>query len=458
MSEDDALSYVRGYTVANDVSARDLQFADGQWVRAKSLDTFCPLGAELVERRRPAEPQAASRASTARSCRTPTRREMIFGVAELISFCSHSLHARARRRDPHRHAVGLRRVHGARSARSRTATSSSARSRASACCATRWWRSEMKVHLPTSVDEAVGLLGEGVLIAGGTHRDAATSRPTESLVSLRRAGPRGHRERRRHASRSARRRRSPQVGREVAVPARRDRVDRLADDPQPGHGRRQPVRAAAARRPRGLPARARRAGATSTTAATSACSSRGPRDERQLHGARAAGSTRKAMRRKQNSRVDRHRRLRRRRGSRSAASPREPVRALAAEEALAERRHRRARPRPSRRGRRPVRRRLRQRLVPPPRPSRPRPQSSEPMPSSVIELEVNGEPREFLAPPGTTLLSALRDTLGLTAAKRGCGAGHVRHLHLPARRRRRHVLPGPGRDRQRLDASRRSRA
>ena len=45
------------------------------------------------------------------------------------------------------------------------------------------------------------------------------------------------------------------------------------------------------------------------------------------------------------------------------------------------------------------------------------------MPSSVIELEINGEPREFLAQPGTTLLSALRDTLGLTAAKRGCGQG-----------------------------------
>ena len=45
------------------------------------------------------------------------------------------------------------------------------------------------------------------------------------------------------------------------------------------------------------------------------------------------------------------------------------------------------------------------------------------MPSSVIELEVNGEPQEFIAKPGTTLLSALRDTLGLTAAKRGCGVG-----------------------------------
>src|SRR3954465_10097346 len=45
------------------------------------------------------------------------------------------------------------------------------------------------------------------------------------------------------------------------------------------------------------------------------------------------------------------------------------------------------------------------------------------MPSSVIELQVNGGPQEFLAKPGTTLLSALRDTMGLTAAKRGCAQG-----------------------------------
>jgi carbon-monoxide dehydrogenase small subunit len=45
------------------------------------------------------------------------------------------------------------------------------------------------------------------------------------------------------------------------------------------------------------------------------------------------------------------------------------------------------------------------------------------VPSSVVELEVNGEPREFLAAPGTTLLTALRETLGLTAAKRGCAQG-----------------------------------
>lgn len=40
----DALDYVFGYTIGNDVTARDLQQADGQWARAKGFDTFCPLG------------------------------------------------------------------------------------------------------------------------------------------------------------------------------------------------------------------------------------------------------------------------------------------------------------------------------------------------------------------------------------------------------------------------------
>lgn len=37
-------SYIRGYTIANDVTARDLQKKDGQWTRAKGFDTFCPVG------------------------------------------------------------------------------------------------------------------------------------------------------------------------------------------------------------------------------------------------------------------------------------------------------------------------------------------------------------------------------------------------------------------------------
>ncbi|MFN8661292.1 MAG: (2Fe-2S)-binding protein [Thermomicrobiales bacterium] len=45
------------------------------------------------------------------------------------------------------------------------------------------------------------------------------------------------------------------------------------------------------------------------------------------------------------------------------------------------------------------------------------------MPSSIVTLTVNGQEAEFLAKPGTTLLSALRDNLGLVAAKRGCAQG-----------------------------------
>ncbi|MCF2136773.1 MAG: fumarylacetoacetate hydrolase family protein [Candidatus Thorarchaeota archaeon] len=48
VSSNDALDYVAGYTIINDLSARDLQKRDGQWVRAKSLDGFCPMGPVIV--------------------------------------------------------------------------------------------------------------------------------------------------------------------------------------------------------------------------------------------------------------------------------------------------------------------------------------------------------------------------------------------------------------------------
>jgi 2-keto-4-pentenoate hydratase/2-oxohepta-3-ene-1,7-dioic acid hydratase in catechol pathway len=44
VSEEKALEYLWGVTIANDVTARDLQFGDGQWARSKGFDTFCPLG------------------------------------------------------------------------------------------------------------------------------------------------------------------------------------------------------------------------------------------------------------------------------------------------------------------------------------------------------------------------------------------------------------------------------
>jgi 5-carboxymethyl-2-hydroxymuconate isomerase len=89
VSVQDALAYVRGYTVANDVSARDVQFADGQWVRAKSLDTFCPLGSELVSVDDPQDLKLVTRVN-GEVMQDSNTSEMIFGVGELISFCSQS--------------------------------------------------------------------------------------------------------------------------------------------------------------------------------------------------------------------------------------------------------------------------------------------------------------------------------------------------------------------------------
>jgi 2-keto-4-pentenoate hydratase/2-oxohepta-3-ene-1,7-dioic acid hydratase in catechol pathway len=44
----DALAHIRGYRCANDLSARNIQYSEAQWTRAKGFDTFCPLGTELV--------------------------------------------------------------------------------------------------------------------------------------------------------------------------------------------------------------------------------------------------------------------------------------------------------------------------------------------------------------------------------------------------------------------------
>jgi 5-carboxymethyl-2-hydroxymuconate isomerase len=92
VSEADALDYVYGYTVANDVSARDLQFGDGQWVRGKSLDTFCPLGPVIVPAAEIPDPQALGLRTrvNGETVQDATTAEMIFGVAQLLSFCSHS--------------------------------------------------------------------------------------------------------------------------------------------------------------------------------------------------------------------------------------------------------------------------------------------------------------------------------------------------------------------------------
>jgi 2-keto-4-pentenoate hydratase/2-oxohepta-3-ene-1,7-dioic acid hydratase in catechol pathway len=92
IGESEALDYVLGYTCLNDVSARDIQFGDGQWVRGKSLDTFCPMGPVLVTADEIPDPQRLDI-----SCRVGDRivqeantAQMYFGVAAIVSYCSQS--------------------------------------------------------------------------------------------------------------------------------------------------------------------------------------------------------------------------------------------------------------------------------------------------------------------------------------------------------------------------------
>jgi 2,4-diketo-3-deoxy-L-fuconate hydrolase len=90
---ENALEAVRGYLCANDVSARDVQRADRQFTRAKSFDTFCPVGPELVPAAEVGEPQALGiRAFVNGELRQDsTTADMIFSVAELIAFASEAI-------------------------------------------------------------------------------------------------------------------------------------------------------------------------------------------------------------------------------------------------------------------------------------------------------------------------------------------------------------------------------
>jgi 2-keto-4-pentenoate hydratase/2-oxohepta-3-ene-1,7-dioic acid hydratase in catechol pathway len=92
VSADDALEFVEGYVVANDVSGRDLQFADGQWVRGKSLDTFLPVS-DLVPASAVPDPQALPIRAILNGevMQDSSTSNMIFGVAEVVSFISQGI-------------------------------------------------------------------------------------------------------------------------------------------------------------------------------------------------------------------------------------------------------------------------------------------------------------------------------------------------------------------------------
>ncbi|MCY3833148.1 MAG: fumarylacetoacetate hydrolase family protein [Chloroflexi bacterium] len=90
VSQSDALDFVFGYTVANDVSARDLQTRDKQWTRAKGLDSFCPLGPVVVTADDIPDPQALRIVTTVDGVEMQrgATADMIFSVRHLIAYLS----------------------------------------------------------------------------------------------------------------------------------------------------------------------------------------------------------------------------------------------------------------------------------------------------------------------------------------------------------------------------------
>jgi 2-keto-4-pentenoate hydratase/2-oxohepta-3-ene-1,7-dioic acid hydratase in catechol pathway len=84
---DEVSSYIYGYTVGNDITARDLQRKDGQWTRSKGFDTFCPLGPWIETEFNPADAMITCHVNGELRQMASTR-DMIFHIDQLIAFVS----------------------------------------------------------------------------------------------------------------------------------------------------------------------------------------------------------------------------------------------------------------------------------------------------------------------------------------------------------------------------------
>jgi 2-keto-4-pentenoate hydratase/2-oxohepta-3-ene-1,7-dioic acid hydratase in catechol pathway len=93
VNESEALNYVFGYSLIDDVSARDLQFGDGQWTRGKGLDTFAPLGPFITTRDEVADVQNLKIEGILNGevMQSSNTGKMIFGVAYLVSYISQGI-------------------------------------------------------------------------------------------------------------------------------------------------------------------------------------------------------------------------------------------------------------------------------------------------------------------------------------------------------------------------------
>jgi 2-keto-4-pentenoate hydratase/2-oxohepta-3-ene-1,7-dioic acid hydratase in catechol pathway len=88
-----ALEFVLGYTIINDVSARDFQFADGQWQRGKSCDTFAPMGVYIATTDEIPDPHQLwiKLRLNGQTMQDSNTSQLIFGIPELVSFLSETI-------------------------------------------------------------------------------------------------------------------------------------------------------------------------------------------------------------------------------------------------------------------------------------------------------------------------------------------------------------------------------
>ncbi len=87
LQPDEAMRIVFGYTIANDVTARDLQRKDGQWTRGKGFDTFCPVGPWIDTDFDPTDSMLSVHVNEDLRQMAPTR-DMVFPISTLIVYIS----------------------------------------------------------------------------------------------------------------------------------------------------------------------------------------------------------------------------------------------------------------------------------------------------------------------------------------------------------------------------------
>ncbi len=93
IAEKEVMDYIFGYTIINDVTARDIQKNESQWYRAKSFDTFAPIGPEIVPKEKIKDPQNLNLRSYVNGeiRQNSNTSDMIFSIKKLISYISSSI-------------------------------------------------------------------------------------------------------------------------------------------------------------------------------------------------------------------------------------------------------------------------------------------------------------------------------------------------------------------------------